>query len=654
VADDIAQWLEGLGLGQHARAFAENGVDLDVISELSEDDLKDLGLNLGDRRRLRRAVPTLSSAQIEPDVEPASPVAASEGSTGETTSGGAERRQLTVMFCDLVGSTALSGTLDPEDYRGVMRSYQETVSAAVGRYDGHVAKYLGDGVLVYFGWPRAHEDDAERAVRAGLDVIASLVDAGSVNGPDLEARVGIATGGVVVGDLVGDGVTEADAVSGETPNLAARLQQEAAPGSVVVAESTRRLLGGVFECEDFGQRTLKGLSQPVGVWRIAGERTIESRFDASRAGRLTPFIGRDHEIALLLDRWERAKEGEGQVVLLSGEAGIGKSRIAQALRQQLAADPHTRLRFQCSPHYESSALHPFIAQLDQAAGFASNVGPAAKLDKLEELLKQSSDELAAVTPLFAALLSIPTDDRYAPLEMSPQRLKDRTLEALLGQLVGLAGRDPVLMFFEDVHWADPTTLEALAEMVDRIQDARVLALITFRPEFEPPWRGHTHLTTLTLNRLTRNQCRSMVERVTAGKPLPDEVLDQIVAKTDGVPLFVEELTKTVLESGLLADAGDRYALTGPLPALAIPATLRDSLMARLDRLAPVKEIAQIGAAIGREFSYRLLAAVSPKTGDALDDALAQLVEAELIFRRGGDDEARYFFKHGLVQDAAYE
>ncbi len=643
---DVAQWLEELGLGQYSSAFAENGVDFRSLPHLTEQDLKDLGVLLGHRRVLLAAISEFErqAAADQAETDKARPSARAE----------AERRQLTVMFVDLVGSTALSGRLDPEDYRGVIRTYQEACASVVGRYEGFVAKYLGDGILVYFGYPQAHEDDAERAVRAGLGIIKAVAALEPGAGLSLEARVGIATGLVVAGDIVGERVREERAISGETPNLAARLQALAAPGAVVVAEGTQRLLGGVFACEDLGAHDLKGMAELVRAWRVVAERTAESRFEAVRAGRLTPFVGREEEINLLLRRWEQAKQGEGQVVLLAGEAGIGKSRITQALRERIVDEQHTRLRYQCSPHHTSTAFYPFIRQLERAACFTAEDTPEHKLDEIEGLLALGTEAVADVAPLFAALLSVPTGERYPPLELTPQRQKEMMIQAFVDQLLGLAARQPVPLIFEDAHWADPSTLEALEQIIGRVQAARVLAVITFRPEFAPPWHGYTHVTSLTLNRLSRAQCTAMVEGLTGNKALPAEVLEQIVAKTDGVPLFVEELTKAVLESDLLEDAGDRYALRGALPPLAIPSTLQDSLMARLDRLAAVKEIAQIGAVIGREFPYRLLAAVSPFQVNALRDALEQLVESELVFRRGARPDATYLFKHALVQDAAYE
>ncbi len=648
MAHNVGEWLQQLGLGKYAEAFAENDVEFEVLSELRDDDLSQLGLSLGHRRKFLKA-----AAELTAGAQPEAPTDVAEASPASPKRAEAERRQLTVMFCDLVGSTELSARLDPEDMREVIRAYQNTVAREIVRFDGHVAKFMGDGVLSYFGWPRAHEDDAERAVRASLAAADAVSRLTKPTGDFLAARIGIATGLVVVGDLTGEGAAQEEAVIGETPNLAARLQGIAEPNAVVISPSTRQLLGDVFEIADLGQHALKGIGQPVRPLRVIGERATESRFEASHVAGLTPFSGREQEVALLLDRWQLAKGGEGQMVLLSGEPGIGKSRIAHMLRERIAGEPHTRLRYQCLPYYTNSALHPIIAQLEFAAGFAPNDTPERKLEKLEAMLARQAESVEEIAPLFAPLLSLPTDDRYPPLNFTPQRQKEKTLEAWVDQLAGLAARKPVLIIFEDAHWIDPTTQELMDLTVDRIQDLRVLAIVTFRPEFAPPWTGHSHATALALNRLGRQHCVAMVGELTGGKTLPDVIFDQIVAKTDGVPLFVEELTKTVLEAGFLKEAGDRYELDGPLPPLAIPSTLRDSLTARLDRLAPVKEIAQIGAVIGREFSHDLLAMVVPLSEGRLSDALDMLIEAELIFRRGTPPEATYTFKHALVQDAAY-
>jgi class 3 adenylate cyclase/predicted ATPase len=556
------------------------------------------------------------------------------------------------MFCDLAGSTALSARLDPEDMRQVIRAYQDACFGVVARYDGFVAKFMGDGILAYFGFPRAHEDDGERAVRAGLEIVGVVGSLETLARDRLKVRIGIATGLVVVGDLVGHGAAQEQAVVGDTPNLAARLQALAEPDSVVVAAATRRLLGDRFRLRDLGRHAVKGLAEPVEAWIAEGVN--ESRFEAAHVARLTGIVGREAESALLRERQRRAWQGQGQIALVSGEAGIGKSCFSSWLAAQVADEPHTRLRYQCSPYHRDSALHPFAQQLLRAAQIAPDESPERKLDKLEAILGLATARTQEIAPLIASLLSIPLGTRYPSLGLSPAQQRRQTLSALLDQMEGLARQKPVLMLFEDAHWADATSLELLNLAIERVRRLPVLLLITFRPEFEAPWKGLPDVATVALARLDHGQAEMMVERVTGGRKLPAEVLAQIVAKTDGVPLFVEELTKNVLESGLLVEDGERYRLDGPLPPLAIPSTLQDSLMARLDRLGTAKEIAQIGAAIGREFSYALLNAVVGRDEPSLRDALAQLAEAELLFCTGTSPDARYSFKHALVQDTAYE
>jgi class 3 adenylate cyclase/tetratricopeptide (TPR) repeat protein len=640
----IAEWLASIGLGEYAQRFAENAIDLSVIRDLTEQDLKDLGVLLGHRRKILRAIAELDGVAPAPTETATEPLLRDE----------AERRHLTVMICDLVGSTALSARLDPEDMRAVIDAYHATCARITRTYDGFLAEFRGDGILAYFGYPLAHEDDAERTVRASLDIIAAVARLETRAAEPLAVRIGIASGVVVVGDLSGEGALREHAVVGDAPKVAARLQALAEPGTVVVAASTRRLLGDLFRLRGLGSHEVKGIAEPVAAWAVEGVSASESRFEAVRTARLIDLIGREDELDFLLERQRLAWKGEGQIVLISGEPGIGKSRLAAALAERIAGEPHTRLRYQCSPYHANSALHPFIAQLERAAGFRADDTSEQRLDKLEALLAIGTSRVETVAPLFAALLSIPFGERYPPLALSPTQLRRRTLAALLDQFEYLASQQPILLVFEDAHWADATSLELLDLTVERVRQLPVLALFTFRPEFEPPWVGLPNVGTLTLGRLDRSNVESMVARVTGGRPLPAEVTEQIVVKTDGNPLFVEELTKAVLEAGILVEDAEGYRLDGPLPPLAIPATLQDSLMARLDRLAPVKEIGQIGAAIGREFSYSLLRAVVGRDETALKDALAQLEEAELVFRRGEPPEAVYSFKHALVRDAAYE
>ena len=643
--NDLTEWLERLGLGQHAQVLAENDVDLDVVAHLSDDDLKELGLSLGHRRKLLAALPELRTA-----AEPESPDIAPE------TEEEAERRQLTVMFCDLVGSTELSQKLDPEELREVMRRYHDAVARVITAHQGHVAKLLGDGVLAYFGWPHAHEDQAEMAVRAALAAAAAV---GGIEGAGepLAARTGIATGQVVIGDMIGEAVQERGAVAGETPNLAARLQGLAQPGEVVIDDATRRLTGGSFKLEDRGAHRLKGFAAPVAVWHVTGTARTDSRFEAAHDAGLTEFVGREHEIGLLLERWGRARSGEGQVVLVSGEAGIGKSRILREFTARLGGNGCLMLRYQCSPHQINAAFHPVIAEVEATAGLQPDDAVEMRLDKLDDHLGSvfgdtGFSDLGETAALIASLLSLPVA-RYPPLDMAPQRRKQRTVTALVERIARAARRQPVVMLIEDIHWIDPSSLEMLDALVERVQDLAVLAVMTYRSEFAPQWGGHGHVTVHSLNRLGRSDGRAIAERITGGKALPEEVLSRILEQTDGVPLFVEELTKTVLEAGFLEEQADRYVLNGPLPALAIPTTLHDSLMARLDRLAPVKRVIQAAACIGREFGAGLLAEALPMNTAELADALGQLLDAQLIFRRGSAEDARYIFKHALVQDAAY-
>ncbi len=567
--------------------------------------------------------------------------------------GSSERRQLTIMACNLVDSTALSARLDPEDMRDLIGSFHKAVADVASRFDGFVGQYLGDGVLVYFGYPAAHEHDTEQAVRAGLAILDAIGTLKAASGVPLQARVSIATGLVVVGEQLGTGDTRQRVAIGETPDLAARLQAAAAPGEVVIAASTHRLVGRMFDCRALGPIEVKGLPQPIGAWQVRGTAAGVSRFEARRSGALSPFVGRQEEIELLLRRWDRAKRGEGRVVLLSGEPGIGKSRIAESLLVGLAGEPHACLRYFCSPHHAHSALHPFIAQLERAASFEPGSDAGAKLDKLEALLRPTAKNAPRDVALIAELLGVPAQGRYPALAVSPQQKGEMTLTALLEHLDGVAAQGPVLIVFEDAHWIDPTSQDLLNRMVARVTNLPVLLVVTVRPELQPAWVGEPHVTMLPLSRLGRRDSAGIIASVAKHKVLPDEVVQQVLAHTDGVPLFVEELTRTLLEGGLLREATDSYVLDRPLSPLAVPTTLQDSLVARLDRLGPGKDVAMIGAAIGREFSHELIAAVSALPPAGLDAALERLTGSGLVSRRGTPPYATYAFKHALVQDAAY-
>jgi len=641
---DISAWLRGLSLQQYEQAFRDNAIDTEILPELTDADLEKLGVLLGHRKRMLRAISALGVAP--PPVGPAVAVGSSLPRMD-----GAERRQLTVMFCDLVGSTALSSRLDPEDLREVFGAYHAAVSEVVGRLDGFVAKYMGDGVLIYFGYPRAHEDDAERALRTGLALIdrVGCLDTGSAK---LEIRVGIATGLVVVGDLIGSGEAQERGVVGETPNLAARLQGMAAPNTVLIAESTQRLVGDLFEYRDLGRVEIKGLAGTVPISQVLRPSMVESRFEAMRAVSLSPLVGRADEIELLVHRWALAKAGDSHIVLLSGEPGIGKSRIVAALQERLSGEPHTRIRYFCSPQHQNSALYPVIRQLEHAAGFDREDPLEVKLDKLEALLGAAAPAEADIA-LIAELLSLDGGGRYPPLDVSPQRKRDLTSEALLRQLKHLARQQPVLLLFEDLHWIDPTSHGLLDRIIEDVEGLPVLLIATFRPEFQPPWMGQSQVTVMALNRLDRNEIAALVGQLVGNKaPLPRDVIDDIIDRTDGVPLFVEELTKAVLEAG---DGARATISSVPPPSLAVPTTLYASLMARLDRLGPVaKELAQIGASIGREFPLDLLARAASRDQNELQTALDRLVHAGLVFQRGAHPQARFLFKHALVQETAYQ
>ena len=649
---DIQSWLEELGLNKFASAFADAEVEFSDLAELTEDDLKEIGLPVGPRRRVSNAIAAMknlvdSAPANTPDASPES--ATTPPSTSAPPSD-AERRHLTVMFVDLVGSTEMATRMDAEDMRDVITSYQNTVAGVVSRYEGFVAKFMGDGVLCYFGWPRANEDDAERAVRAGLSIIEAVRKAKAPDGSPLSTRVGIATGVVIVGDLVGSGATQEAAVVGETPNLAARLQGIAGPDQLVVAKETTLLLGAIFDLVPLDGQELKGISSLVDAYRVEGEATVQSRFAARQSGALIPIVGREREIELMLERWAMARSRQGQLALVTGEAGIGKSRITQAVMDAVANDDHIRMTYQCSPYHADSAFYPVIQQMSFAADIAPSDSPDVRLDKLEALLNADQDTLRLVAPL----LGLDGVSRYGALDLTPAQQRARTMQALAGLLVQQAAENPVLLVFEDLHWIDPTSLELLDILLDAIADQPVMILATARPTFEHGFGGHPIVTRFALNRLGKDQIGSIVSKLTDDKALPDEIIEIIAQRTDGVPLFVEELTKTILESGALKEDSERYVLNGPLSAIAIPATLHDSLMARLDRLKPIKEVAHTAACIGRAFGHGLLLQISNLSEAELGKALDGLITAELIYRRGVPPEATYLFKHALVRDAAYE
>lgn len=637
----LLAFLKTLGLQHYEPTFAANDVDLATLRVLSDADLREMGISLGHRRRLLAAIAEAGVPGAAEEPVSSAPAAAIDPG----------RRQLTVMFCDLVGSTALTGSMDPERMEQLLQAYQDACIGEIARFDGFVERVIGDGILAYFGFPLASEDAAERAVRAALGIVEVVKQVSSPSATPLAVRIGIASGLVVTGKTVSRPGSSEHPVTGDAVNLAARLQSLAEPDTVVIAASTKGLVRGLFEVEDLGSSDLRGVSLPARIWRVASRRSAATRFEATHGTGSVKLVGRDQEVALLLDRWELARVCDGQVVLLSGEAGVGKSRICQALCEQIAGSQHRVIRYQCSPFHRNSALQPAIAHLEHACGILSGDALDIRFDKLERFTATVSEGMRASIPLLAALLSIPAEERYQPLTLSPEQQKERTIEQLSGFLTGGATQE-TLFLIEDVHWIDPTTRELLGVCIDRVASSRCLILITFRPDFRPEWCGRAEVTSLALNRIGRRQSTQLVEAV-AGKKLPPEILEQIVAKTDGVPLFVEELTKAVLESGLLREDEDCFVLNGPLPPLAIPATLHDSLLARLDRLGQAKELAQIGSAVGREFSYEIVTALSSASEAACNEGLGQLVSSQLVHQRGVPPRATYVFKHALVQEAAY-
>jgi class 3 adenylate cyclase/tetratricopeptide (TPR) repeat protein len=652
MGENLERWLDELGLGKYAEVFRENDVDFHALPHLTETDLRELGVSLGHRRILLAAIASLHHAPLSATPAKTTTVemirdedaGAGTANALSRVTADAERRLLTVLFCDLVGSTALSQKLDPEEVRDLLSRYQDAAAGSVTRYGGHVAKYLGDGVLAYFGWPMAHEDQAERAVRAGLEAMAAVHSVTvAAHGP-LEARVGIATGQVVVGDLIGTSGREYSAVAGHTPNLAHRLQEKAEPGQIIIAEATRRLIGETFVVEDLKAFNLKGIDQTVRAFRILRERQVDSRFEAIHGASLAPFIGRVHELGILLERWELARTDQGQAVFVSGEAGIGKSRLIQVLAEKAAEKPHQLLRLQCSPYHQNSAFYPVIERLSRAAGFAADDTAEQRLGKLETLLTQNQEDVPSVCAVYAELLSLDTPARYPKLELPPQKLKDLTLQTLVSRLTLMSKRMPVLVIIEDAHWIDPSTSELLERILARIPDLSAMVVITHRTEWSAPLAaGYSHATTIAISRLSRPQIRELVHAIIGCKP-DIRLINDIAERTDGVPLFVEELTRMVLERG------------PDLPAIwdEIPATLQGSLMARLDGLSPAaKEVAQIASVIGREFGHDLLKQVTRLDDDPLNDALRDLTRARVIVTSGLSTSV-YWFRHALIQDVAYQ
>ncbi len=630
---DVAGWLRQLGLERYELSFRENDITAAVLPSLTANDLKDLGVaSVGHRRQLLDAIAALRGKADQPVAQIAA-----------DTPRAPERRQLSVMFCDLMGFTELSSRLDPEDLSGVIRAYQERVATVIARFGGFIARYVGDGVLIYFGWPEAHEANAERAVRAALAIIEAISQA-PVRAELLQVRIGIATGLVVVGQPIGRGDARQQTAVGETPNLAARLQALAEPNGILIDAATRRQVGDLFVCCDLGAVALKGLPELTPTWQVMGEAAVESRFEALHARTMMPLIGRDEEFDLLLRRWQQAKNREGQLVLLAGEPGIGKSRLIAALDERLRREPHESLRYFCSPHHQDSALYPIVARWERDLNFTRGETPQERLDKLEIALGDvgaSPDDVA----LIADLLSVPVDDSYPRLDLSPQRKKEKTYEALLHVLAHRAHRQPLLMLFEDAHWADASSLELLDHVVRRLSGLPILVTVSYRPEFQPPWVGLAVTSLVTLRRLTQGQAEQLAQRVVVEEAMAPEVLHRIVMQTDGVPLFIEELTKAVLERT------DRHGTSAA--ALEVPATLQSSLIARLDRIPAAKHIAQIGAVIGREFAHSLLAAVANTPGPEFTHGIDMLVSSGLAFRHGTPPDAVYTFKHALVRDAAY-
>ena len=643
---DIAEWLGRQGLGQYAQTFAENHIDYSVLPDLTEDDLEKLGISLGHRKKLLRAIDEVWGTRQARDTMKVARTGAEATSPAQHRD--AEFRQITVMFCDLVGSTQLSEKLDPEDLQKIIDSYRRECSTAIRRYGGEVARYLGDGVLAFFGWPYAHEDDAPRAVHAALEIVSVVTKISE--SVTLACRVGVCSGPVVVGEIRNSTASWSMDAVGETPNIAARLQTLAEPDTVLISESTRRLVSATFDLQSLGPQALKGITEPVRAYRVLAAKSAGSRFEAAHAGTLTPLVGRSSELRLLLDRWEKVKEGDGQVILLSGIPGVGKSRLLHELKSHVEEEPHILLHHQCSPYHNQSAFHPVIEQIEQAAHLIAREADADKITKLQAYLPRSTNSSIEPLLLIANLLSISTENQQHLSELTPQQIKNRTISTLVEMLLAFSVQRPTLCIFEDAHWLDPSTLELLELMISRIAHARVLLIVSSRPEFRPTWLAHANVSTHSLTRLSQAEVRTMIRDLLRGGNMPQKLVDQIIEKADGVPLFIEELTSSTLSAPLRETLGH----TEQPASLRVPETLSDALMERLDRAAPSRRVAQIAAVIGREFSDDLLSAAARIDEEDMQSALSLLEQADIIYRVGISPFVRFAFKHVLLRDAIYD